>query len=168
MVLNDVGKMVEREWLKLPQRYGNIALHEFVVMPNHFHSILQITAGASIGVAQNEENVQNEVVTKNNGPVKNDHGMDVKGQPQGIAPAGIAPSGKGKTVGDMIGAFQSIVTVQYIRRVKNMDWQLFNGKLWQRNYYDHIIRNEQSYHRISEYIKNNPANWQNDKLHQKQ
>ncbi len=38
------------------------------------------------------------------------------------------------------------------------------GKLWQRNYYEHIIRNEKSYHRITEYILNNPANWQQDKL----
>ncbi|MBK8627675.1 MAG: hypothetical protein IPN86_19565 [Saprospiraceae bacterium] len=50
---------------------------------------------------------------------------------------------KNKTVGDMVGAFQSIVTVEYIRGVKNMGWTPFNGKLLQRNYYEHIIRNEQ-------------------------
>ncbi|MCO5260659.1 MAG: hypothetical protein M9916_10990 [Crocinitomicaceae bacterium] len=56
-------------------------------------------------------------------------------------------------------------TNEYIRGVKNLGWEPFNGKLWQRNYWEHIIRNEQSYHRISEYIINNPTKWINDKFH---
>jgi len=39
------------------------------------------------------------------------------------------------------------------------------GKIWQRNYYDHIIRNTTAYLRISEYIKNNPANWEADEFY---
>lgn len=140
MILNDAGRMVENEWLKLPQRFPNITLHEFVVMPNHFHTIMEIV-GATLVVAQN------------------DGGQPDMGQPQGIA-----PTTKPKTVGDMVGAFQSIVTVEYIRGVKQLGWQPFNGKLWQRNYWEHIIRNEQSYHQIAEYIVNNPKNWENDKL----
>jgi REP element-mobilizing transposase RayT len=62
----------------------------------------------------------------------------------------------------MVGAFESITTVEYIRGVKNNNWKTFNKKLWQRNYWEHIIRNEQSYLKISEYIVNNPANWDND------
>ena len=46
--------------------------------------------------------------------------------------------------------------------IKNHGWQSFNGKLWQRNYYEHIIRDEKSYLRISEYIINNPKNWIDD------
>ena len=42
MVLNDAGKMARTEWLKLPERFKNIKLHEFVVMPNHFHGIIVI------------------------------------------------------------------------------------------------------------------------------
>ncbi len=64
----------------------------------------------------------------------------------------------------MVGAFESITTVEYIRGVKNNNWNPFDGKLWQRNYWEHIIRNEKSYNTISEYIKNNPSNWDNDKL----
>jgi REP element-mobilizing transposase RayT len=41
------------------------------------------------------------------------------------------------------------------------------GKLWQRNYHEHIIRDEQSYHRISKYIINNPENWTDDKFYTK-
>lgn len=62
----------------------------------------------------------------------------------------------------MVGAFQSIATVEYIRGVKNFDWQRFNGKLWQRNFWERIIRNEQAYYRIFNYIFNNPKNWDND------
>ncbi|MBK8443154.1 MAG: hypothetical protein IPL35_06935 [Sphingobacteriales bacterium] len=65
----------------------------------------------------------------------------------------------------MVGAFKSIVTVEYIRGVKNWGWIPFNGKLWQRNYHEHIIRNEQSYQRISDYIINNPTKWTEDKFY---
>ncbi len=53
-----------------------------------------------------------------------------------------------KTVGEMVAAFKSITTVEYIHGVANACWQSFNGKLWQRNYYEHIIRNERSYENI--------------------
>jgi REP element-mobilizing transposase RayT len=45
MMLNDAGRMVENEWLKLPQRFANIELHEYVVMPNHFHAIMKFPQG---------------------------------------------------------------------------------------------------------------------------
>ncbi|WP_220417363.1 hypothetical protein [Dyadobacter frigoris] len=50
MILNDAGKMIEEEWLNLPDRFGNIRLHEFVIMPNHFHAVLEIV-GATLVVA---------------------------------------------------------------------------------------------------------------------
>lgn len=149
MILNDAGKMIDNEWLKLPERFKNIRLHQYVVMPNHFHAILEIvgnTVGATLVVAPNDTVAQNEQTTE-------------KGQPQGIA-----PTEKPKTVGDIVGAFQSIVTVEYIRGVKQNGWQRFNGKLWQRNYWEHIIRNENEYQRISNYIINNPRQWDNDTL----
>ena len=146
MILNDAGKMIETEWLNLNNRFSNIELHEFIVMPNHFHGILEIV-GATLVVAQNDVNTQN----KNN--------ENEKGQPQGIAPT--------KTVGDMMDAFKSISTVEYIRGVKNLGWKPFDGRIWQRNYYEHIIRNEQSYQTISNYIINNPAKWQEDKFYAK-
>ena len=60
--------------------------------------------------------------------------------------------------------FKTMTTNEYIRGVKTSGWQPFNGKLWQRNYWEHIIRDEQSYHRISDYIINNPAKWSDDKF----
>jgi putative transposase len=66
------------------------------------------------------------------------------------------------TLGDIIGGFKSITTDKYILGVNNNGWTPFNGKLWQRNYYEHIIRNEIELNRIREYIQNNPLNWGQD------
>jgi REP element-mobilizing transposase RayT len=204
MNLNDAGKMVETEWLKLPNRFTNIELHEYMVMPNHFHAILEIvgtTVGATLVVALNNNPVaQNDTCVTDNGRPQTfaidngrpqtfaidngrpqtfaiDNGRPQtfaidNGRPQTFAidngrPQGHAPTdtAKNKTVGDMMDAFKSITTVEYIRGVKTFGWQRFSGKIWQRNYYEHIIRDEQSYQRISEYIINNPAKWADDKLY---
>ncbi|MDR3218324.1 MAG: hypothetical protein LBU22_04980 [Dysgonamonadaceae bacterium] len=60
--------------------------------------------------------------------------------------------------------FKTMSTNEYIRGVKTLGWSPFNKKLWQRNYYDHIIRNDQSYQNISDYISNNPMKWMDDKF----
>lgn len=65
----------------------------------------------------------------------------------------------------MLDAFKSITTVEYIHGVKQLGWVPFNGKLWQRNYYEHIIRDDRSYQTISEYILSNPAKWADDKFY---
>lgn len=116
MQLNDAGKMVEYQWVMLPERFDNIRIDQYMVMPNHFHAILQI----------------------------------------------VAP--KGDVLGDILGAFTSIVTVEYIRGVKENNWQPFPKKLWQRNYWEHIIRNEEELLRIRNYIKNNPLKWEIDRF----
>lgn len=54
--------------------------------------------------------------------------------------------------------FKTMTTNEYIRNVKINNWTPFDGKLWQRNYYEHVVRNEKSLNRIREYIVNNPQN----------
>ena len=66
------------------------------------------------------------------------------------------------TVGDVVGAFKSLTTVLYIHGVKQSGWPAFRGRLWQRNFHEHIIRNEESLNRIRQYILNNPACWESD------
>lgn len=145
MVLNDAGKMISTEWLALKKRFPNIELHEYIIMPNHFHGILEIVGASLVGVHNNDcPNVK-----------PNDN--NTNGQPQGIVPTR-------KTVGDMMDAFKSITSVEYIRGVKTRNWKRFNKKLWQRNYWEHIIRNEQSLDRIAAYIIDNPQKWTGDKL----
>jgi hypothetical protein len=86
-------------------------------------------------------------------------GIIQKGQPQGIAPTGLPP-----TVGNIIGAFKSISSVAYIKGIESKNWKQFNKRLWQRNYWEHIIRNDGAFDRISQYIQNNPRKWNEDKL----
>jgi len=61
-------------------------------------------------------------------------------------------------IGAIVRGYKSSVT-------KQLGLLGFSGKLWQRNYYEHIIRDEKSYQRISEYIINNPAKWNADKFY---
>jgi putative transposase len=138
MVLNDAGMMIEHQWQELICRFGNIKLHEFIVMPNHFHGIVEFVGVPLVGTQNMEQ-------------------PPTMGQPQGIAP----------TVGNVVGAFKSFSTNEYIRNVKQNNWRTFDNKLWQRNYYEHIIRNEKSYYQISEYIQTNPLKWQDDKYYVK-
>ena len=180
MHLNDAGKMIQSEWLKLPARFPDIHLHEFVVMPNHFHAIIELV-GATLVVAQRAEqtaqnqkrNIQNsEQDTQSPEIKKGNTNWQGHGQPQGLpqrlpqrsSQLSPIPPAK-KTLGDIIGAFESITTVGYIRGVKAHHWKRFDKKLWQRNYWEHIIRNERAFDNISNYIKNNPAKWKDDMFH---
>lgn len=64
-----------------------------------------------------------------------------------------------KTLGDTIGAFKSITTLECIRSVNKLGWATLNGKLRQLNYWEHIIRDEASYQKIANYAIINASNW---------
>ncbi len=90
---------------------------------------------------------------------------DPRGRPKtwvGTSPA-LTNARQNPTVGAIVGAFKSITTVEYIRRVSQKNWIAFDRRLWQRNYYEHIIRNEDALHRIREYIQTNPLRWALDR-----
>jgi len=78
------------------------------------------------------------------------------GQPQGVAPTGLS-------LPDVVHRFKTITTKQYIEGVKQHGWSRFDGKLWQRNYYEHIVRNENELNQIRQYIADNPARWETDR-----
>ncbi|MGR3294239.1 MAG: transposase [Candidatus Scalindua sp.] len=154
MVLNDSGMMIEKWWNELKNKFPNIELNEFVVTPNHFHGIIQIIntdpipVGADLRVCPD--------VHPNASPDNADNrdaGKHIKGEHIG------------SPLHTMIQWFKTMSTNEYIRNVKNNHWPPFNKKLWQRNYYEHIIRNEKSYSHISEYIKTNPLKWLEDKYY---
>jgi REP element-mobilizing transposase RayT len=70
----------------------------------------------------------------------------------------------GSPLQTIIQWFKTMTTNEYIRNVGSNNWMHFDKRLWQRNYYEHIIRNDAEYDRISGYIKANPRNWKNDQL----
>lgn len=141
MVLNGAGRMVETNWNKLIQRFPDIELDEFIIMPNHLHGVIAIVGAPLVGAQ--------------NGDVSGARDNDK-------ATTRVAP-----TLGDVIGAFKSIATNEYIRNVKNSNWPAFNKCFWQRNYYEHVIRDEDDLGRIREYIVNNPAKWFEDEYYVK-
>ena len=160
MELNECGQIAYDEWLKLSERFSNFELDVFQIMPNHMHGIIVLNdiVGATLAVAQNAV-VQNAVV-------QNAVAQNV---PNGIialndvgATARVAPTTTNATIGDIVGAYKSLVANGCLDIYKTKNETM--GKLWQRNYYEHIIRNEQSYQTISDYIINNPAKWKDDKF----
>ena len=151
MILNDAGIMVEKIWNEIPVYYNGFDPRQFVVMPNHIHGIIEIVVGA--GPRACPVNGQPQGVVGDIGQPRG--GVGDIGQPRGVAPTGL---------GDIVHRLKTLTTKRYIDGVKNNGWQRFNGKLWQRNYWERIVRNENEYQKISEYIINNPLKWDTDKL----
>ncbi len=173
MVLNDAGLIIEKWWLELENKFSNFKLDAFVVMPNHFHAIVVIesdnlsqqTVGVVPCVYPNaEENFDDFGVQKTSVGLQNETAWEItpaSGQAQGIAPTN-NPQNKKTTVGDIIGAFKSLTTHEYIQNVKLGKFPEFDRHVWQRNYHEHIIRDEKSYEMIHEYILHNAERWEDD------
>lgn len=151
MMLYEAGKMIEKEWLKLPQRFRNIKLHEYITMPNHFHAIIEIK-NQNLAI-KNNQNLQNVNLNTN----------ILKLIPEIVVENNIEPNSK-QDLGNIIGAFKSITTVEYINGVNQLGWQSFDRRIWQRNYWENIICTEKAYKSISQYIQNNPQNWKGDEF----
>ncbi|SDS17575.1 hypothetical protein SAMN05216503_2217 [Polaribacter sp. KT25b] len=202
---NNAGKMIDKWYWELENKFPNIKCHAHIVMPNHFHCIIEIVhnVGADLCVRPNTNtdlrvrpntdlhvrpntaNKNKPIPTKNdletndnafvsnvNVPVSNKN-VPVSNKNVPVSNVNVPFSNANVPImGEHIGSplhvvvqwFKTMTTNEYIRNVKTNNWQRFNGKLWQRNYWEHIIRNEKSYQNISEYIMNNPTKWIADKL----
>jgi REP element-mobilizing transposase RayT len=66
------------------------------------------------------------------------------------------------TIGKVVGTFKSLFALEYIRGVRSSRWPAFDGRVWQRNYYEHVIRDETDLNRIRQYIDENPLRWELD------
>lgn len=117
LYINERGRIIEKLYLELPDKYRHIECLDYVIMPNHFHCIVHI----------NKEMINKE-----------------------------DPITRHPKLGEIIAYFKYQTT-----KIINLE----NHKLWQRNYWEHIIRNNRSYCMISEYISENPTRWINDKFH---
>ncbi|GJQ53242.1 MAG: hypothetical protein HKUEN02_20890 [Anaerolineaceae bacterium] len=147
MKLNEAGEMVVKWWNELTNKFPNIELGEFIVMPNHFHGIIFIMAnvGADLRVCPDGERVCPDG-EENTSIQKGEH----TGSPLRIS------------LSQMIQWFKTMTTNEYIRGVKQSNWKPFIGKVWQRNYYEHIIRNEKELQQKTDYILDNPSRWEED------
>lgn len=179
MILNDAGNMVGKWYNELGNKFHDIHCDEMIVMPNHFHCIIHNIGpvGTDLRVCPDTDTNNgacpntNDHVLNNNAIPLNDIANPISGGHQSLPGEHHSLPGEHYSLlGEHIGSplhrviqwFKTMTTNEYIRGVKKLGWQRFNGKLWQRNYYEHIIRNERSYCNISNYIINNPANWHGD------
>ncbi len=133
--LNEYGEIVRDLWLETPTIRPNVELSEWVIMPNHFHAILTINRRGGGGVCKGV----------------------LQYAPTAPTTTLQSPS---QTIGAIVRGFKSAVT----KRI-NQTPATPGVPVWQRNYWDHVIRDEQSYHDIAAYIVNNPTKWETDKLY---
>lgn len=71
----------------------------------------------------------------------------------------------GPTLGFVLQTFKRLTTHAYVKGVKTSGWPRFDGRLWQRRFHDHIVRNERDMERLREYIAANPGRWAEDRYH---
>lgn len=143
MVLNNAGMMIQTVWDEIPPHYSGIETDEFVVMPNHIHGIIVIV-GAGPRACPDQMKYKTGQPRGGAGTGQ-PQGVVETGQPQGVAetgqPRGVAPT-VGLSLPDVVHRFKTMTTKRYTDGVKHHGWSLFPGKLWQRNYWEHIVRNE--------------------------
>jgi len=141
MVLNEGGKVAGECWLEIPKHFPNAKLHEYVIMSNHVHGIIEISA-------KNENNNETDNVGAENFQPLSENG-DKKNQFQKIIP---------RSVGSIVRGFKIGVTKWYRQNTDVED-------IWQRNYYEHIIRSQDACEKIIAYIIANPTKWPDDKFY---
>jgi REP element-mobilizing transposase RayT len=155
MDLNDAGQIVNTCWLEIQNHFPHALLDEFVIMPNHIHGIIIINEMYKKSNETNfNANVGNIIVeTKNFSSLqlKNDTLINDKLNQN----KNKQPRGTSKTIGSMVRGFKIGVTKWFRQNTRIHD-------VWQRNYYEHIIRNKNEFNIIRHYINNNPLNWKND------
>ena len=133
MILNPAGQMIHKWWQKIPDKFTGVLIDEFIVMPDHVHGIINIT---NDHVGTDERTGMDDHVGTDERTGMDDH--------------------VGSSLQEIVGWFKTMTTNEYIRNVKNNGWRYFDGKLWQRSYYDRIVRNDHEYLAIKKYIKINP------------
>jgi REP element-mobilizing transposase RayT len=152
MELNNAGIMAEQCWNEIPKHYPHVGLDACVIMPNHIHGIIMIENGV----------VPTNVGANNYSPLHTAHSPlpqpskqpGTPGQPESPEPS-VRPNGTSKTIGAVVRGYKIGVT----------KWFRENTQIkivWQRNYYERIIRDDDELNRIRQYIVDNPINWQND------
>jgi REP-associated tyrosine transposase len=181
MQLNNAGQMIEKIWIETVNQYPNIKLDEYIIMPNHFHGIVTITPTvASVWddsisfqntdfISQQNADSFSQQNTDSLSDIHNGNGgigieMDST-QLTGIEMDSTLLTGIEMDstptidIPSVIQSFKRHSTIKYIEMVKSGILPPFHKRIWQRNYWEHIVRNKNEYLRISQYIKNNPHKW---------
>jgi len=154
MTLSTMGAIVQGFWFEIPKHADHVQLGEFVVMPNHVHGILILS----------EMKKTDDQVNVVNGECDPDGGDPDDPEPNTKHPnreffQKISP--KSGSVSRILQQYKRVCKIHNKTAFPEAN---FN---WQERFYDHIIRNDQSFNLISNYIVNNPKNWKEDKFFDK-
>ncbi|MBW4438270.1 MAG: transposase [Pleurocapsa minor GSE-CHR-MK-17-07R] len=136
--MNAFGDVAKACWMSLPSHFPHVEIDAFVVMPNHVHGILMFHRAAESG--------SRDVGARHALPLRQ-------------APAGFGKPQAG-SLGTVIGAFKS-ATARHINMLRDVE----GGPVWQRSYYDHIIRDERDLNHCRQYIITNPARHEERRHH---
>ncbi|PWN06866.1 transposase [Rhodohalobacter mucosus] len=165
MALNEIGDIARYYWYRIPERYDDVVIDAFVVMPNHVHGIIGIEYNPvrdahSAGI--NKPDGANQSV----GAI---HELPLPEMPQrdNMSPPGVATDFETYRKQRRQMLLSKIIGWYKMNVAKRANMLLHNSgnRFWQRNYYEHIIRDEQSLNRIREYIVSNPERWDDDMNH---
>jgi len=137
MILDNFGKIADECWRAIPKHFSNVELGAHVIMPNHAHGII---------VIHNDESASHAVAAQHVGATQ-----CVAPTPTITRPKGPKP----KSLGAIIGSFKSAVSYRIHK-------ELNATGIWQRNYYEHIIRDEKDLQNKTDYIEANPSLWDED------
>jgi putative transposase len=132
--LTPIGEIVDHNWRMLPVRFSMVSLDEYFIMPNHLHGIM--------------------VINESDQSQQRDAGKRVGARPTPTVP-------KTPTLGMIVGSFKSMLVKDVLAYIKENRLDMI-GKIWQRNYFERVIRNERDLENIRTYIRNNPVNWDQD------
>ncbi len=136
MTLSSIGQIAYTEWFNTAQIRPEIQLHEFIVMPNHIHGIIEITS---------METHSPDRLDAGNNPIESNHQISIAVKSR---------------LGNVVKGYKSAATKQ-INRLPEYQ----GAAVWQRNYYEHIIRHQGAYQNITAYIQSNPQRWLEDIHH---
>ena len=166
MKLNTNGEIARGSWLSIPRHFQNVELDEFVIMPNHLHGIILIVNNSEVEgeVLANQDFLQSRSEVEGEAlAISNDQNQ------QNLSRQCFAPTvNTGETIKINGTKPQSLAAI--IQNYKSVSTRQINrinkakgNVVWQHNYYEHIIRNNEALNNIREYIFNNPINWVEDK-----
>ncbi|HXD33251.1 MAG TPA: transposase [Pyrinomonadaceae bacterium] len=170
MHLNSAGKMIEKWWTELEQKFPNTLTDSFQIMPNHLHSVFVILGdgldmaalyGIGLDRLDFDHAEENEGIVASFGASRRSSKI-MRSLSDKVSSVGETKR-KNPQLGEMMQWFKTMATNEYIRGVRNLGWEPFPGKLWQRNYFEHVVRRQESLTRVREYIRDNPARWHLDR-----
>jgi len=171
MELNAAGRAVQRCWRAIPTHFAQVELDAFVVMPNHVHAVLTIVPSdgpvAIGGVGANDDSLVRmaggtAVRGPGHSPTRGAGDAPIGGNPDALvganhhSPTQKRPRGTSNTLGSIVRGFKIGVTRWMRRNTRVRD-------VWQRSFYEHVIRDQRALQHIRRYIGENPASWAHDR-----